>query len=460
MSVRIESPDTLLGKLQRGHGAGYLEALKMPSDAVGPLLIDCVCHDPRIDRQVESRCEYYASLINKMNVDISPLEKHLKENDDTEDFGWNANLTVETLGALALIGNDDAAMILRNYLSYGYWWDWAVYDLLKTDNIEYTIGIAEVLSQRFGGYYELYEKLSSIDMDSLDILCQLNPSLKMFSAKVSLDDSRRKNEDRDNSNYTELSLDEIFQVCDMGNWRKLSNIIASKVSDSDVAFLNEIMISAERFRAGLAAVALGKIKTSESFECLKCFLEGYSGKGDKFPYVRALNNIALFPKEICLETGRKWFNSCRYPISVAARNILEKYAEAKDIPMLINAIRTSLKDEVEKCYILCSAVDALANFKNYGMIPEVEMIYQKARYSYARWRAVKTMQENASDEFWFKYSYECLFDCEDWAVNLALDSFESVDKSDTVLIERLQEIYEHSEDDKELRDKINMLLSK
>lgn len=440
MSTKIESPNTLKGKLQRGHGAGYLEALKLPSDEVAPLLIDCICNDPRFDRQLESRRDYYASLINKLNIDIAPLAKYLKENDDTEDFGWKANLTVETLGTLALRGNDDAAMILWDYLSYGYWWKWAVFDLLKTGNADYTTRIPVILSQRFGGDYELYEKACSMGIEGLGILSGTQSTIEMVMTQADLEDSEKEQQSEEEPNYTSMSLEELFNICHQENWYKISKVIEPKVNNNDLPYLNEMLNSKEKPCGNLAADAFGEIGTLESFECLKKFLESYVEQDDNSICRRVLNNIASFPKEMCLEIGRKWFNSDIYPIGVAGRSILEEYAELEDIPMLKKAILRSLENEDVYHYTLCSAVDALANFADYGMFPEVEKAYNEGT-QYSRLCAAETMLINAPNEFWFRYAYECLFDCHLSTIIIGLECFDSVDKNNLVLVERLKEIY-------------------
>lgn len=60
---------TLLGMLQRGRGAGWLAAVRSPSDGREALLA-CLAHDPRLDHQVESRAEFYATLAMALHVEV------------------------------------------------------------------------------------------------------------------------------------------------------------------------------------------------------------------------------------------------------------------------------------------------------------------------------------------------------------------------------------------------------
>jgi hypothetical protein len=78
---RLADPDTVLGMLQRGRGAGYLRAIEMVPQKVWPMLIECVTNDPRLDKQVEyGRAGYYSGLIIETEMGITPLADHLTQN--------------------------------------------------------------------------------------------------------------------------------------------------------------------------------------------------------------------------------------------------------------------------------------------------------------------------------------------------------------------------------------------
>src|ERR1700685_3503201 len=95
------SPNRLLGQLQRGRGEGYLGILSTSRREACELLVQCISNDPRLDSQVESRAGYYASIAVELGLDLAPLARHLRENDDTVQSTWNTPLTVDTLGELA-----------------------------------------------------------------------------------------------------------------------------------------------------------------------------------------------------------------------------------------------------------------------------------------------------------------------------------------------------------------------
>jgi hypothetical protein len=69
----LADPTTVLGKLQRGTGDGFLEVVALPTDEGADLVWACVVRDPRWDQQVESRDRYYADLIAHLDFDPDRL---------------------------------------------------------------------------------------------------------------------------------------------------------------------------------------------------------------------------------------------------------------------------------------------------------------------------------------------------------------------------------------------------
>lgn len=81
--------DTRLGRLQRGRGAGFLDALDQPR-AARDEVVRCVIEDPRVDWQVESRGTYYASLALRIDAPLAPLVEHLEAWEDDPDITTTA----------------------------------------------------------------------------------------------------------------------------------------------------------------------------------------------------------------------------------------------------------------------------------------------------------------------------------------------------------------------------------
>jgi len=70
--------DSRLGALQRGRGAGA-RAVLADLEAGLEDVLTCVLDDPRIDRQVEARDDYYAALLVAAQVDPGPIAEHIRK---------------------------------------------------------------------------------------------------------------------------------------------------------------------------------------------------------------------------------------------------------------------------------------------------------------------------------------------------------------------------------------------
>lgn len=96
----------LEGLLARGRGAGFLAALERGRPA-SEVVLRCVIEDPRWDRQVEARAEYYASLLIAQGSSVAPIVDALGQRD--RDDLWLARAVLiqlawrDHLGALAAV---------------------------------------------------------------------------------------------------------------------------------------------------------------------------------------------------------------------------------------------------------------------------------------------------------------------------------------------------------------------
>lgn len=112
------APDSLLGRLQRGRGLGYRQALATPgADA---LVLACIAHEPRWDRQTEERAEYYARLVVDLGIPAGGIPLDLDDPDVL--LGVPFGVLVE----LSRGGSTDAAAMLHTYFARADEPDWWV----------------------------------------------------------------------------------------------------------------------------------------------------------------------------------------------------------------------------------------------------------------------------------------------------------------------------------------------
>ena len=144
---RLARPDSLLGKLQRGLGSGYLEALQRPRATASRLVLRCIADHPRLDAQSENRDLYYARLVLALDIDTARFETILRGRPQAGPSGRD-HLALEVLGVLARAGRTAALAIVQDYVGWGEAWASALWVLDEADPSAWK-GLDTVLRARF-----------------------------------------------------------------------------------------------------------------------------------------------------------------------------------------------------------------------------------------------------------------------------------------------------------------------
>ncbi|MEQ1752371.1 MAG: hypothetical protein ABL974_23320, partial [Prosthecobacter sp.] len=134
---------TLLGMLQRGRGEGFLRLLDEAPQHAWTLIEDCLRHDPRMDRQVESRSWYYGTLIQKTKMPLERVWRVLGvvDEDDT--------LVLDVVGWLAQNGTSEAVDVLMAQVKTRQDWTSAAYLLKDSNHADADEKFCLALMQRF-----------------------------------------------------------------------------------------------------------------------------------------------------------------------------------------------------------------------------------------------------------------------------------------------------------------------
>jgi hypothetical protein len=114
-TVTLSPSYTLLGKLQRGLGAGFLEALRVERDAAHELVLACLDEDPRREPG-EARGRYYGELCVETRIDLRALASRVEAADTSPG---TRRLVLETVGWLAWRGVEGPMAMLRDYALAG-----------------------------------------------------------------------------------------------------------------------------------------------------------------------------------------------------------------------------------------------------------------------------------------------------------------------------------------------------
>jgi hypothetical protein len=433
--IKIAAADSLLGKLQRGRGAGFLAARQEKPEIIWPLLIECITQDPRLDKQVESRDNFYAALIVETGMELKPLATHLYEYDDKDQSCWNTPLTVTTLGSLAKRNYQNAVEILRDYVSWGNWWNWAIDELVATQNLAAWANLDEVFCKRFSNDESLKGELGwfSADEEPWKTWSEQNARLRQFT-----DSLRQPIKLLEECDYKNLSVAEILQLArkDARMRSKLRKTIVNVVKPDDFDFLLSQVSITEPDRSQIALAGLAKLANPKMFEWLRDFWSNNSEMRGVLR-TRIVEAMSSLPSAQILPLARDWLNHGDWHFRCLAEDLMKRHATSDDVPLLRKEMALALVDGDNQIYRLCDLIGAFKHLHGLGRIPELESVFVEFRYSYGRSRAAEAMLAVEKDFFVRTYAQECLWDCEDRTRALGC---EAADLTDTITSERIKQL--------------------
>ena len=374
--TRHASSDSLLGQLQRGRGAGFLAAGRETTSKVWPLLVDCVTRDPRLDGQVESRDDYYAALIIQTEMNLEPLANHLLEHDDSDQYGWNTGLTVLTLGSLARRGYRDAVAILRDYVAWGEWWDWAVDELVSTNHPATWAGLDNVFCNRFVSDESIKDELGWFDAGDEPWVtwCKQNVRLGQFVGSLRTPGSNSTKYER--QDFSNLDVADVLRLAkqDGRTILKLRKIIAHLVKPADFDFLLSQVSIAEPQRSGIALAGLAKLANPAMFGWLRDFW----ANNPEMPgaiRVRAKEAMEAMPPAQTLPLARDWFDHPDWHFRLLAEDVMKHHATLDDVPRLRKAIASALADDAEYVPVMHIDRGFQASLPGWARLPELEFAF-------------------------------------------------------------------------------------
>ncbi len=465
----LADPYTLLGMLQRGRGAGYLLALETAPKSVWPLLGECITNDPRLDKQVEDRADYYGSLIIETEMDITPLGDYLRQNDGPDDQFWNINLAIETLVGLSACHNTKALRLLQEYLSYGFHWQDTIIDLWAADVDGALDGVDLTICDRLSNdpvfrqdfesgiledskYGKQSDGMLLPGCEPWKTLCLKNAEFAKVFKQLCPPEALEPLpavENKAPADLTGLSIEELFTLVERPDRPLLYRIFEAlerRVSREDEELLLRNLSREDEYRAKLALKGLGALGTPTAFEAVRTLIESSEGLN---PRIRsqAFRAIGEMPASLTLETGRKWFQQDQWYLQVAGGEILENHATPDDVPLLVDALRTPKTIQCED-FRLSSALEAFWLLDGIGHIPEIENVFVVVPHSYKRYRAAWAMETTAPHVFQTMYAYECLWDCH-WDTRIC--GCETASLSQPGVLARLKELADDPNESKQVR---------
>lgn len=456
------SPQTRLQMLRTGRGDGYRAALAaLAVDDV----IACVVDDPRWDRQVENRDDYYASLLIQIDADVERIVEHIFDSSDKADEStcW---LPIGVLAQMARRGHSAAALGLALCVRQGQRWR-ACLDALDAAGGEALIasvvdakdveGLLLIVGEELADAAQVVQapwEAWALTLPALRFIAaargsrtaepkHLSGPVGWMAHRLHVSDST---EVSDRSTVAEL----LQAATKPGPTRPIVDVLLRRDDQATEQALRCAASGGSPRERAVALQVLGKRGCVDYVDDAKQFLVAQTRESDRSDqaflrtsYVRYLQAVA---PELTLPLARDWLFA-PWPLSLAAEQILSVRATFADRGALEGAGKAALA--AGEMYRLCSTIDGLAIIGAAESLPFLCQAYAEAPYSFARRRAVMALCPHASHETVQEFLVESLWDCEAESREHACAT---VSLTNLTAARRLKEIAADAFEDTQLRD--------
>ncbi|MEA2149020.1 MAG: hypothetical protein QOD69_850 [Solirubrobacteraceae bacterium] len=442
----LAGPAEPLGKLQRGLGSGYLWALDADRSVAHALLLHCIFNDPRWDRQLDARVEYYATLALDVALGVDALERWLRRGDDDVETTQDV---LAVLGRMAIRGHAEARRVLRDYVGRGRFWERAIelliddYDALRAGVPwpEVVAGLDAVLVERFPSESALAEALAGADSSARPwtLWAVENPKIAWalsfdHGAGDEPPHKRPARPRRATPKPRELSTAALLAITEDSRWTQIAEELQARTSADDVQRLLVAADDAELPMRRAAILALGRQGRRELLEIAQANTS--SAERGSLQGAIALALEAM-PPEQTRSLAHDWLTSPDWARRRKAAGILATWAEGEDLDPARRALARELELGLEgDIYVVCSLAEALARYSGHGPFDELSRAYEQIPYSYGR-RFIVSALAQTDPTFAGDVAVDCLWDCEPETRRLAAAH---VDRRIRLAAQRLDEL--------------------
>ncbi len=391
-------PGTRLGKLQRGHGAGFLAALADPAAARDEVLA-CVAHDPRLDTQCEARVRYYADLVTVLPVPLSAIVACTHEHDPNAEPPF----AHEVLAACWRRGHADARELLS-----------------ETNDEALVHGVGRAICGH--GWQAGVDLPPGLAAAVADVEREWGAPTGHVAAPCEIDAT--------------TPIDELFRFAD-----RSASVVAQRVlpelcrrtSEGDRARLAAHVGAAQGGSVQLAAKALGRmgdVRLLERAQALFAREDDLGDPGRRLPTAERIRRVALLhyfvelPGSVTLPLARQWRGGDDY-LDTAALRVLACHAEPIDRPWLEAEVTRHLSQDGG--WRTVGRLQALTHIGDARSAQVFLTVVDQVRYSHARMRAVEGLARMPDAPGAAAALRDALWDSEEGAAAAALGALPTVD---------------------------------
>ncbi|WP_299541273.1 HEAT repeat domain-containing protein [uncultured Streptomyces sp.] len=424
----IAPSGTLLGLLQRGRGDGTLHALAAPRAEALAALDHCVLDDPRHDWQVENRSLYYARLYIDLDGGLEGIERHLADPDDHVDTDDSrTGLALSVLGHLASYGRDDALALLRRYAADGANWAWALDELALRDDDAGLRALAAPVLARFPDTPEGTAALAAAARDAYeprpwrlwaeDPRDEIGARLAHASAHGSFDRWQRQ------MNHTGprpgWSVQAVFDWAQQALERGTALHVPAARCLAAVAGPDDrpaILAAALDGPEGARCAALHHLAETADPAVLDLIATAVAGPARTVADA-AVAAFERMPGDDAVRRARRWVHRPD-ALGAAAAGILARRGTAADAPLVLGALRETVRGSGPDDLLLWTLVDGAGRLGITCAAPVLRHVYRETASSHLRGGAARALA--ATDpSFATGFAVECLWDCEETTREIA-----------------------------------------
>lgn len=444
--MQLAPADEPLGRLQRGLGSGALWVRSAPPEEAREALLQCILADPRRDRQIDRRNDYYAQLAIAVELDVAPLDERLRTA-QPDPGGDDRDLTFVfgVLGAMAARGHGEARRVLRAYVSYGHRWDELLHDLGVAGALE---GVDDMLVRRFGTTEALADALQwtwASPSDEPWRTWLTNPHLAAAWAVVQSRHQEEAPRTPPKARPASLPTAELLSDPDLTVPDHAARELVRRTGPTDRELLQTAALDPTHPMHPAAVMALAAQGDEDVYDPALALMRTGTG----FPRRMGRAALQAMPATRILPLARENVGHGEAVMRRLGAAILRRHGLELDLELSREVLAAELdRAEDGDDYVICDLAGAIARHADFGPFEELDRAYREMGYSYGRRFIIEAIA--ASDPtFPSDLAVEILWDCEAETRTLGA---ELVDRTVRAAAQRLHELHADEHEDDRVRE--------
>lgn len=414
----LAAPGSLLGQLQRGLGSGARAALAA-GRAAAPEVLAAFATDPRSDRQIDARSDYYARLVLALDIEIEAVHELLRSHAERTPTRVldRTPLALDVLARLVQVGNAEAVQGLRQEAITGRYWldaiDALVYDANGHPLPEWesnTLGLAESVDARGDEWLSGAGASSRNGRDEpwRTWIPKYSGIRSAFAANDGAGSSPTKAAAA--SELGMLSTEALLELEGHASPQAVTAELATRTSETD---RDAMLSTACDSRCGMRASAIRALAKQQRAELVP-ILKTLDERTTPRDVVGAMiGSFAALPAWLTHEISTEWLVAgCDRHRMRAAASALGNQGPGSRPGVVITALARELDAGVDADeYVITSLAESLGRAPKSGPYPILNRAFNEMQYSYGRSLVAGAIAATDPD-FPTGLALDSLWDCE------------------------------------------------